>query len=352
MMKNLRRAGAWLAATLVLLAAIGYAYYRSLGLDQLPKANPQSTVADLAYLNNAVAHNRGRILAVVSSTERGGPAMKKAGYELTELARAYYVFQANGYQVDIASPKGGKPPHRIDPDDMGETDYAFLNDATAQGKVANSMPLAMVTARQYAAVYFVGGKGAMYDFPDNPEVARIVHAIAERGVVGAVCHGPAALLGLKRADGTALLAGRRMTAFTDDEELFLTKDARTRYGFLLQERAVAEGARFVAGPKYVGNTIVDSRLVTGQNAWSTWAVAEAMVAALGHRPVARVRTAEEISSQLLATYYRAGLHAAKAEQKDLPRFDKMLILTHSVVAAMQWRAADAIALQRLANHSH
>ncbi|NHZ66649.1 type 1 glutamine amidotransferase domain-containing protein [Massilia genomosp. 1] len=350
MIKTMLRGGAWLASTLVLLAAAGYVYYRSLALDELPKANPQASVADLAYLKQAVAQKRGRILAVVSSAGRGGPAMKRAGYELTELARAYYVFQVNGYEVDIASPQGGKPPERIDPDDMGETDYAFLNDPAAQAKVLNSMALADVDARRYAAVCFVGGKGAMHDLPDNPDVARIVNEVAMRGVVGAVCHGPAALLGVKRADGKALLAGRRMTAFTNEEELFLVKDARTRFGFLLEERATAERARFVAGPKYLDNTIVDGRLVTGQNAWSTWSVAEAMVAALGYRPVARERSAEEISVRLLATYHRAGLDAARAEQAALPRFDKMLVLVlmHSVLAAMQWRAADAVKLQRLA----
>lgn len=353
MKKTLLRAAARLAGLLLmlvlLLATGGYAWYRSLGLDQLPTANPQATVADLAWLDNAVAPQRGRILAVVSSTERGGPAMQRAGYELTELARAYYVFQANGYEVDIASPKGGKPPARIDPDDMGTADYAFLNDAAAQQKVVNSLPLGKVDASRYAAVYFVGGKGAMYDFPDNPDVARIVGDILGRGVVGAVCHGPAALLGVKLADGKPLMAGRRMTAFTNEEELFLMTDARTRLGFLLEERAVGQGAHFAAGPMYLDNTVVDGRLVTGQNPWSTWSVAEAMIAALGHPPVARERTPEEASVRLLATYYRDGLEAARGPRSALPPFDKMLVLMHSVVAAMQWRAVDAVNLQRLAN---
>ncbi|MGX4640609.1 type 1 glutamine amidotransferase domain-containing protein [Massilia sp. SYSU DXS3249] len=349
MRKTLLRTAAWLAGILILLAVSSYAWYLSLDLDSAPRANPQATVADLAWLKHPVAQQRGRILAVVSSTERGGPGMKRAGYELTELARAYYVFRANGYEVDIASPKGGKPPERIDPEDMGDADYAFLNDAAAQARVAASIPLAHVDASRYAAVYFVGGKGAMYDFPDNPDVARIVRDIAARGVVGAVCHGPAALLGVQLADGELLVAGRRMTGFTNEEELFLMQDARMRLGFLLEERAVAEGARFVAGPKYIDNTVVDGRLVTGQNPWSTWSVAEAMIAALGQRPVARERTAEEASVELLATYYREGLDAARARRSVLPRFDKMLVLMHSVVAAMQWRAADAVNLQRLAN---
>lgn len=349
MFKTILRMTAWLGAALVLLAAAAALYYRSLGLDRLPKANTQASAASLPWLNNAATPQRGRILAVVSSAERDGAGMKRAGYELTELARAYYVFQANGYEVEIASPKGGKPPARIDLDDMGDADYAFLNDAAAQARLAASVPLARVDASRYAAVYVAGGKGAMLDLPDNPDMARIVGAIGARGVVGAVCHGPAALLGVTLADGKALLAGRRMTAFSNEEELFLDKDARTRFGFLLQERAVAQGAHFVAGPMYLDNTIVDGRLVTGQNAWSTWSVAEAMIVALGHRPVAREPTAQEISVRLLATFYRAGLGAARAEQAALPRFDKMLVLMHSVVAAMQWRAADAVQLQRLAN---
>ena len=65
---------------------------------------------DIPYLQQAVAEQRGRILAVVTSTATMGVSGKKTGYELTELSRAYYVFEANGFTVDIASPAGGLPP--------------------------------------------------------------------------------------------------------------------------------------------------------------------------------------------------------------------------------------------------
>lgn len=339
----------WLAASLALLAVLGWTYYRSFDLDSLPRPNQQATPADLAYLQKAPPAQRGRILLVVSSAETGGPQHKKAGYELTELARAYYVFQANGYQADIASPKGGEPPRRIDPDDMGDADYAFLNDAVAQAKVKQSIPLARASADGYAALYIVGGKGAMYDLPGNPDVARLVRAIGDRGVVGAVCHGPAALLEVKRDDGTPFVAGRRMTGFTDAEELFLDADARVRFPFLLQERARQRGARFVAAPKYLDHTVVDGRLVTGQNSWSSWSSAEAVVAALGHVPVARTPDGQEDSVRVLQAYYRGGYQAAVARQAALPGFDRMLVLMHAVVAAMEWRLGDAFHLQRLAH---
>ena len=347
-MTKLLRAGAWLLATLALLAGLAYLYYRSLGIDQIPKASPHTTTADLAWLQHGVTERRGRILAVVSSTATTPNGGKKAGYELSELARAYYVFVANGYQVDIASPAGGTPPARIDLDDMADADYAFLNDKPAQARLAHSLRLADVDANAYAAVYFVGGKGAMFDFPGNPDIARIVRHVAQQGVIGAVCHGPAALIDLPLADGKTLLAGKRVAAFTNAEELFLREDARQLLPFLLEERLQQAGARIDAGPMFLDRTVTDGRLVTGQNPWSTWSVAEQMVAALGHRPVPRDVTPEERSVRLLATYQRDGFAAARAEQARTPGFDKMLLLMHALIAGMQWRALDAFQLQRLA----
>lgn len=350
MLRKFLRAAGWAAAITALLAGALFLYSRGYRLDAVAPANRHATPASLSYLQQAQAPQRGRILVVVSSASHYPDGVKKAGYELTELSRAYYVFRANGFDVDIASPKGGEPLARIDTDDMGDADYAFLNDAAAQRKVKASLPLAQVDPVRYAAVYFAGGKGAMFDFPDNPEVARIVGAIAARGVVGAVCHGPAALLGVRLADGAPLVAGRRMTGFSNAEELFLMKDARQRFPWLLEDRARELGARFSAGPLFIDTTVVDGRLVTGQNPWSTWSVAEAMVTALGYQPVARAATAEEHSVHVLAAFHAGGWDAARAVQRKLPGHDRSLLLLHALVAAMDWRVADAFTLQRLARY--
>ncbi|MES3025594.1 MAG: type 1 glutamine amidotransferase domain-containing protein [Pseudomonadota bacterium] len=346
MLKKILRGVLWGLGTLLLLSACGFAYWQGFDLDAQAAPNREARAADLELMKNAVGDKRGRILAVVTSTPRIGSSKKKAGYELTELSRAYYTFRANGYEVDIASPRGGLPP--VDKDDMGEADFAFLNDREAQDKVSNSIPLAKIDSTAYAAVYFVGGKGALFDFADNPDIDRIVRDVYRRGVVGAVCHGPAALLNVKLDNGEPLLANKRMAAFTNAEELFLIKNAREVFPFLVEDRATAAGARFVAGREYLDNTVVDGRLVTGQNPWSTWSVAEAMITALGHTPVARARTAEEASVGMLATYYRSGLDAARAEREGTARFDRELVLMHAVVAGMQWRLADAFHIQRLA----
>ncbi|MES2325221.1 MAG: type 1 glutamine amidotransferase domain-containing protein [Pseudomonadota bacterium] len=326
MFHKILRGALWCALLVLVLAGCAYARYLSFGLDQVPKANPHA----VASVNAGAT--RGRILAVVTS--------KKAGYELTELARAWHVFRANGYDVEIASPQGGTPPVRIDKDDMGDSDYAFLNDKAAQARVAATLRLAEVDPARYAAVYFVGGKGAMFDFPGNPDIARIVAAIAPRGVVGAVCHGPAALAGLPA------MAGKRMTGFSNAEEFFFRKDAAKVYPFLLEDKI---GAGYTSAPLFLDHTVVDGRVVTGQNPWSTWSTTEAMIAALGHTPVARDVTGEEYSVRMIAAYYRGGMSAARAEQAGVPRFDKMLVLLHALIAGMEWRPVDAFQLQRLAN---
>ena len=335
------------AGLVVLLAVSGWGYVRSLDLDREPVADPATRADDLAFLAQRVTPPRGRILAVVSSTARFPDGERKAGYELTELSRAYWVFVANGYAVDIASPRGGEPPMVLD-DGLVEADYAFLNDPAAQAKLADTLPLAQVDASRYRAVYFVGGKGAMFDFVGNADIARIVRDIHPRGVVGAVCHGPAALLGITLADGRPLLRGRRVTGFSNAEELFLIEDARQRFPSLLQDALSAEGASFVEAPTYLDNSVADGRLVTGQNPWSTWSTAEAMIRALGHTPVPRETTPEEHSVRLLITYHARGLDEALAQKRTLPRSDKRLLLMHAVVAAMQWRLGQAWQLQRLA----
>ncbi|QYF95119.1 type 1 glutamine amidotransferase domain-containing protein [Massilia sp. PAMC28688] len=347
MKRTILRGAAWLAAVLALLIGATYLYYLSLGIDKIARPNVHATPADIAYLRQAVPDQRGRILAVVSSAARMPDGKKKAGYELTELSRAYYVFKVNGYDVDIASPAGGRPPEVLD--DMTDLDYAFLNDPAAQARVKQSLRLADVDAARYDAIYFVGGKGAMFDFPGNPDVARLVKAIGKRGVVGAICHGPAALLKLTGEDGKPFVAGKRVTMVTNEEELFLRDDARQVFPFLLEDQALAEGARLSRGLLFLDHAVTDGRLVTGQNPWASWSTAEGMIRALGHQPVARRATDEERSVKLLATYYRDGFEPARRQQAEGQGFDKMLLLMHALVAGMQWRLDDAFQIQRLAN---
>lgn len=333
----------------LLLGVSGWMYLQSFELELEPRADPASTASDLEFLAQPPTTQRGRILAVVTSVDRIGDSTKRTGYELTELSRAYWVFVANGYAVDIASPLGGEP-RMVKDDDLGVADYAFLNDPAVQQQLKSTLKLSAVDPDDYAAVYFVGGKGTMWDFPGNADIQRIVRNIEPRGVIGAVCHGPAALVGLSLDDGRVLLAGRRVSAFTNAEERFLSTATVEALPFLLQDQLGSGGAQFVEGEMFLDHSVRDGNLVTGQNPWSTWSVAEKMIEALGHSPVQRMRTDEEISADLLAIYHRHGLQRALQAKDELPRSNKELFLMHAIVAGMQWQPGVAYDLQLLARH--
>lgn len=298
-------------------------------------------VKDLPYLSENIVPYKGKILAVVTSTDVMGSSDKSTGYELTELARAYYVFKANGFEVDIASPLGGKSPVVIDDDDMGPFDYAFFNDNDAQYKTSHTIPIHEVIAEEYQAVFFAGGKGAMFDFPENEDIQTIVRNYYESNkVVGAVCHGPAALVNVRLNNGRPLLENKWVSGFTNNEELLLISDAKSIFPFMLQDMMVAQGARFNEGAMYLENISYDKNLVTGQNPWSTWVLAETMIKQLGYAPKYREITDEENAVKILSIYETQGLQKAKEmietmSVKEKKPVKRVLIASHSIVGAMK-----------------
>lgn len=311
---------------------------------------------DLPYYQQRIEENRGKVLVVLTSETRMGDTGKSTGYEHTELSRAYYVFEVNGFEVEIASPRGGEPRAIVDDEDMGPLDYAFLNDSQAMAKVRNTLPMAEVDGADYEAVFFVGGKGTMWDFPDNTHIQNLVQDFdAQQKLIGAVCHGPAALANVILADGTPFLAGKKVTGFTNEEELFLIPDAATVFPFLLEDRMREQGGEVVVGLPYLENIAVSDGLVTGQNPWSVYATAEAMVSQLGYVPVPRVATGDENSVEVLLQYHLLGKVGAResldAFVEAQAAINRNLIIVHGVMAAMQWRVKSALELLVLAQHA-
>ena len=247
MKKKIRRILKWtsisIVSLVVLVICFGF-WFMSL-IPEMDQTLETSMVKDIPYLSEDIVPFRGKILAVVTSTDIMGDTDKSTGYELTELARAYYVFKANGFEVDIASPLGGKPPVVIDDDDMGVFDFAFLNDTEAQQKANNTRAIHEVNPEEYDAIFFAGGKGAMFDFPENKAIQAIVRDYYESNkVVGAVCHGPAALVNVTLNNGRPLLENKTVSGFTNAEELLLISDAKAIFPFLLQDKMIAQGANF------------------------------------------------------------------------------------------------------------
>lgn len=215
------------------------------------------------------------LLVLTSHDDLGG--LRKTGYYVGEAAEPWKVLTDAGYTVDLASVSGGVPPEDGRNED-DPTQRAFLNDPSIAAQLQNTESLAEVDPDGYDIVFFVGGHGTMWDFPDAPDVTRIGRAVYENGgVIAAVCHGPAALVNLTLSNGEPLITGKRVASFTNREESAV--GLTDVVPFLLADALTAQGATHVPGPDFTENVVSDGRLVTGQNPQSAAGVARAGLAA-------------------------------------------------------------------------
>ncbi len=167
--------------------------------------------------------------------------------------------------------------------DADDETQRFYRDPRLMRRLNASLSPEDVDAERYHAIYFAGGHGTVWDLPEAVELQRLVADIYERGgVVSAVCHGPAGLLNVSLPNGRLLIAGKRVAAFTNEEEKAVEKD--TVVPFLLQSALEARGARVITAPKFAENVVVDGRLVTGQNPASARGVARAVLQAINRNP--------------------------------------------------------------------
>lgn len=228
-----------------------------------------------------------RILLVVTSSDRAGTAPEPTGLWLEEVAAPYYAFLDAKCDITIASPKGGAAP--IDPRSDEESAQTastrrFAADAKAQHKLAHTIKLATVTLEDYDAIFYAGGHGTMDDFATDPTItAATEHFLHNGKTLSAVCHGPAALVNARTAKGEPAMKGRRLTAFSNEEERVI--GLATRMPFLLESRLREQGATYSSAAPFQSHVVVDGHLITGQNPPSSIPVAEAVIHQLRNRDV-------------------------------------------------------------------
>ncbi len=220
-----------------------------------------------------------RILFVLTSHDRKGPegaaGAAPSGFYLSEVTHPHQVLAEAGYTIDFVSPKGGGT--HVDGLDLNDpVNAAFWNDPKLRAATQVTRAPQQLNADDYAAIFYAGGHAAMWDLPDSAGLAALAARIYERGgVVAAVCHGPAGLVNVRLSDGRYLVDGKRVSAFTNDEERAV--GLYDTVPFLLADVLQQRGATHVPAPNFQTQVTVSERLVTGQNPASAKGVAEAML---------------------------------------------------------------------------
>lgn len=224
-----------------------------------------------------------KILIVLTSHDRLGDTGRKTGFWLEELAAPYYAFTDAGAQIVLASPKGGEPPldpKSNEPDFQTDLTRRFEADPAATAQLASTVRLDSVRQQDFDAVFYPGGHGPLWDLAnDSHSIALIESFIAANKPVALVCHAPGVLRDVKAADGSPLVAGKKVTGFTNSEEAGV--GLTDVVPFLVEDMLQAAGGQYSKGPDWGAYVVSDGLLITGQNPGSSAETAAVLVKHLG-----------------------------------------------------------------------
>ncbi|MEL7093005.1 MAG: type 1 glutamine amidotransferase domain-containing protein [Pseudomonadota bacterium] len=221
-----------------------------------------------------------KALILLTSHNTLGSTGKPTGFHWVEMATPYYALKEAGHDVTLASIVGGRPPSdpgSSDPDSREADVDRFLKDTAAMDALERTVPLQDLDAGDFDIVYVPGGHGTMWDMAQTKDVGQFIAKAWENGaIVGSVCHGPAALTEAYLSDGTPLVRGKRINAFTDAEEHAVNLQDVVPY--MLESRLRELGAIFEGNKDNFGVHVArDTRLVTGQNPASVPELAAALI---------------------------------------------------------------------------
>lgn len=220
-----------------------------------------------------------KILIIVTSVAHYQSGLE-TGLWLSELTHIYDKAKKAGYEITIASPKGGNVP--IDPESLkpmvlDKMTKAYYQDSTFMKELNSSKTLEAVANEKFDLVYLAGGHGTMYDFPNDTVMQTIIQKQFESGrKVAAICHGVGGLLNVKLSNGNYLITGKKMTGFDWFEESIARRKKQVPFNLEgeLNKRNVIYKKAFIP---MTSKVVVDGNLITGQNPFSSKQMAKVVM---------------------------------------------------------------------------
>ncbi|WP_109301124.1 type 1 glutamine amidotransferase domain-containing protein [Aquimarina sp. AU474] len=220
-----------------------------------------------------------KILIVLTSHSELGNTGIKTGFWIEEFATPYYYLKDRGFDITLASPKGGQPP--IDPkselaDFQTESTKRFNEDQEVKNQLTKTLKLSEINHIDYDAIFYPGGHGPLWDLAEDEISIKLIEDFYNNNKpVAAVCHAPAVFKNTKNADGTSLVKGKKVTGFTNGEEAAV--ELTEIVPFLVENMLQENGGIYSKGADWGPYAVEDGLLITGQNPASAELVAEFLV---------------------------------------------------------------------------
>lgn len=217
---------------------------------------------------------------VVTGTGMFPDGKEETGLWLSELTHMYDGAKKRGYDIVIASPKGGDTP--VDPMSlktmyMDKVSKEYWDDSEFRDVLRHTKSLDDVSGELFDCIYLAGGHGAMFDFPDNATLQTLIKDHYENNkVVGAICHGVCGLLNVKLSNGEYLVKDKKVTGFSWFEEGLAGKKKLVPFDLesaLKERRADYKKSLIPMMPEVV----TDGNLITGQDPFSSEKMAETVM---------------------------------------------------------------------------
>ena len=237
-------------------------------------------------------HGTKKVLMIAANPGTSPTTGWPIGFWWAELTHPYWTFAEAGYQIDIASPKGGDlmADGYSDPEDASGysahdiLSLGFKKSATHAALLTGTKSIAEVDVEGYDAIFVAGGQSPMVTMIDDTALHAFVARAYEAGkIVAIVCHGTCILLKTRLSNGDLLVKGKTWTGFANSEEAFADAFVGMRIQpFWIEEEAKKiEGTNFVTANMFKPFALRDGNLITGQQQYSGAAAAELVVQALG-----------------------------------------------------------------------
>jgi putative intracellular protease/amidase len=191
------------------------------------------------------------------------------------------VMQA-GYEVDVASPQGGKIPldvakHSFDKQMKDSSNAKFMSVPHLKQSLENSKSINEINVADYEAIYLAGGHGAAFDFRQSEALqVKLTEFHTLNKILSGVCHGVAGFIDTKDKFGNLIVKNKKVTGFSNFEDKLA--EAIEHLPFLLETEFKNVGAIYRKNLiPFTSRVEIDGKLITGQNPASAKAIGKAVI---------------------------------------------------------------------------